>query len=180
MAPSRGAIASTASHRAPAPVAGLAEDEADGVEAVGEVVADDRDEDEEPGRRVESEGEPDPEPVDEAVDREPEGAEDPDARVCARLLGLVAMVQHERALGEEEAEEAAPTTAVTRRACRPDRCFREHVEERDRDDDAAGERDHGRQLLAKAERDDAAEHRRDRGRDRERDCEPRHRATLDG
>ena len=66
----------------------------------------------------------------------------------ARLLGLVAMVQHEHALDEEEADE--PGTDDRRHpARRVDQieCFREHVEERDRDDDAAGERDHGRSSL---------------------------------
>ena len=69
-------------------------------------MADDGDEDEESGGRVEAEGEADPEAVDEAVDGEAERSEDPDPLVGARLLWVVAVVQHERPLGEEEGEEA--------------------------------------------------------------------------
>ena len=65
-------------------------------------MADHGDEDEHPGGGVEPEREPDPEPVDEAVDREAERAEDADLGVGASVLGVVAVVENEDALGDEE------------------------------------------------------------------------------
>ena len=77
----------------PSQVAPLAEHEVDRIEPIGEVVGDDREEDEEAGCRVELEGQPDSEAVDEAVQREPGCAEGADLRVRLRLLRLVAMMQ---------------------------------------------------------------------------------------
>ena len=173
-------MASIASHRSRAsPVAALPQHEADGVHPVGEVVADHREEHEQPGRRVHVEREADPEPVQEAVEREAGRAERADARVRPRLLGLVAVVEDEHAFDEEEADEPGTDERhhAARRVDQVER-LRQDVEERDRDDDAAGERDHRRELLAQAERDEPAEHRRDRGRDRERDGEPGHGAST--
>ena len=111
----------------------------DRVEPVGEVVADDRKEDDEARRVRDVEGEADPEPVEEAVYRERRGAEGADGGMGVHLLVVVPVVQHERPLGEEEPEEA--------RADEPgdmlgvaeilDR-LRQDVEERDGDDDTAG------------------------------------------
>ena len=158
----------------PPAVARLAEHEGDGVQAVREVVADDRDEDEDAGRRVEAEGEPDAEPVDEAVQREAGGAERSDLRVRPRLLGLVAVVQDERALGEEEEEEAAADEEADalRIVDRLDR-LGEDVKERDRDDDAAGQRDRGREVAREPERDEPARERRQHGRRRPAEWRPR-------
>ena len=96
IAPTSGASESTASQRkARRQVAALAEDEVDRVQPIGEVVGDDREEDEEARCRVELEGQPDAEAVDEAVQREPGRAEGADLRVRLRLLRLVAMMQDE-------------------------------------------------------------------------------------
>src|SRR5436305_781488 len=88
------------------PVAALEEDEADGVHPVGEVMADDGKKDQQPRRRADLEGEADSEPVDQAVHREAGGAERPDVCMCARLLGLVAVVEDEYALSEEERQKS--------------------------------------------------------------------------
>src|SRR5205809_183097 len=84
------------------PVAALEEDEADGVHPVREIVADDRDEDEQPGRSADMEGEADAESVDEAVDREAGRANRADSGMRPRLLGLVTVVEDEEALRDEE------------------------------------------------------------------------------
>ena len=82
----------------------------------------------------------------------PSGAENPDVVVRAGLRRFVAVMQDQRALGEEESEEADA------HAGRPfgvadvvDR-LRQHVEQRDRDDDPARQRDHGRQVVRAAKR----------------------------
>ena len=124
---------------------------------------------------VEAEGEADPEPVDEAVDREAERAENPDAVVGAGLVGVVAVVEDQRPLGEEEGEEADRDEGG-----RPARVadvfdpLGEDVEERDGDDDAAGQRDHGRQGVGEAQRDLAADQGRDDGQAGEGDREAGH------
>ena len=107
IAPKKGAAASAASQRSAClPVALLAQHERDRVQPVGEVVADHGDEDEHAGQGVDAEREADPEPVDEAVHRERGRAERADAMVRPGLVRVVAVVQHERALEEEEREEA--------------------------------------------------------------------------
>ena len=65
-----------------------------------------RDENQDPRRRVEPEGEADTEPVDEAVDREPGRAQGSDLMVRAGLLRVVAVMQDQQALDQEEREEA--------------------------------------------------------------------------
>ena len=79
--------------------------ERDRVQPVREVVRDNREEDEHAGRRVEAERDPDPEAVDERVNRDRAGSERADVTVSARLLGCVAVVEDEQALGKEEADE---------------------------------------------------------------------------
>ena len=114
---------------------------------------DDGDEDEQTGRGRKLEREPDAEAVDEAVRAEPGGAQRADALVRPCVLLVVPVVQHERALGEEERQEpgADEPRHVARVADRVDR-LGEHVEERDSDDDAAGERDQSCQFAADAQR----------------------------
>jgi hypothetical protein len=59
----------------------------------------------------------------------------------ASLLGIVAVVENEHALGEEEGEESDPgEQADLSRVAEVLERLREHVEERDGDDDAARER----------------------------------------
>ena len=81
---------------------------------------------------------PMPEPVDEAVHGEAERPGHADLMVRARLLGVVAVVQDEHALEQEEAEEPGADqqpdlVGVSEQLHR----LRADVEERDRDDDAA-------------------------------------------
>ncbi len=165
-------------HRLAAVVA-LPEHEADGVEAVREVVTDDREEDEQPRRGVEVEREADAEPVHEAVEREARRAERAHRGVRARLLLLVAVVEDEHALGQEEEQEAragdggrAPGAA--------DRVERlgQDVEQRHRDDDAAGQGDQRLEVAMEPQGEQAAEQRRDDGDARERNCEPGHAARF--
>ena len=145
------------------------------MKAVGEVVADHGHEDDQAGGGVHVEGEPDAEPVDEAVDREPGRPDRPHLGVRAGLLRVVPVVEHERALGEEEGEEAGADEGAdaARAAERLDR-LGQHVEERDRDDDAAGERDQRLEVAVEPERGEAAEERRDDGERGERDRDPGH------
>ena len=133
----------------------LAHDEADRVQAVCEVVRDHRDEDEQPGLRREPERQPDPEAVDEAVHGEAGRAERADLGVRVDVRVVVAVMEDERPLGEEEEDEAGPDERPDelRVVDRLDR-LRQHIEERDGDDDAAGERDRSRQLPRQPERDD--------------------------
>ena len=153
--------------------AALAQDERHRVHPVGEIVRDHRDEHEQAGSRVQVKGERDAEPVDEAVHGEPRRAEDADVRVCLRVLGVVTVMQDERALRQEEREEAGADEPghLPARADGIDR-LREHVEERDRDDDAACESDQRRQVLAHPQRRKATEQRRARRQAREWDCDP--------
>jgi hypothetical protein len=95
----------------------------------------------------------------------------------ARLLRLVAVVQHECALGEEEADEAGAHQQPdpVRVADGLDR-LGEDVKERDGDDHAAGQRDRRRELPRQPQGDDAARERREHRQPRERDRHPRHEA----
>ena len=125
------------------------------------------------------EGQSDPEPVDEAVKRKARGAERADLCVGPRLLGLVAVVQDDQPLGEEErekahADEPCDALGVVHRLDR----LRQHVEERHRDDDPAGERDQRHQLAVQPECDQAAGQRRDDGDGREGNGEPLHAAIM--
>ena len=103
------------------------------------------------------EGEADPEPVDQAVDREAGRAERADPMVRPGLVRLVAVMKDEDALSHEEEEEAGADDRerVSRIVQRPKR-LRKDVEEGDRDDDAAGERDQRRQLPTQAQREETA------------------------
>src|SRR5581483_1082662 len=116
--------------------------------------------DEQPGSGVQAEREPDRQAVEKAVRRQAGGPERADARVRPRLLRLVTVVEDEQALGEEEREEARADERrhPTRVADRVDR-LRQHVEERDRDDDPAAERDQRVDPAAEPERERAAEER---------------------
>ena len=124
----------------------LVEDEAHGVEAIGEVVREDGDEDEQAGRGVRSESEADREAVDEAVGREAESAEGADLAMRTGVGGLIAVMEDEDSLEHEEGQEA-------RTHQRPDGGrigeeidrLGEDVEERDRDHDPAAERNHRRE-----------------------------------
>ena len=82
----------------------------------------------------------------------------PTWRVRPRLLRLVAVMQDERALREEEEEEARADVQADALgiADRLDR-LRQDVEERDRDDHAAGQRDRGREVAGEAQGDEAAQ-----------------------
>ena len=100
-------------------------------------------------------------------------AEGTDARVRLRLVGLIAMVEDEQPLDQEEAEKACTDqrSDATRVADRVHR-LGQHVEQRDRDDDAAAERDQGVDLLADTEGEVAAEQRREDCQAGERDRDP--------
>ena len=127
----------------------------------------------------EAERQADAEAVDEAVQREPRGAQGSDLRMSARLLGLVAMVEDESPLGEEEEEEAGADERAD--AVRVPDCLEglgQDVEERDADHDAARERDQRRQLVPQPERDCAAEERRGDGQRGERNGDPGHWQSL--
>src|SRR6185437_6730299 len=147
--------------------------------AVGEVVRDDRDEDEQARARAEVEREPDAEPVDEAVNREPGGAEDTDVVVRPRLLLVVAVVQYQPALREEERQEACADEpgGAPRIADRVDR-LGEDVEQRDRHDHAARECDQRVQVASHADRHPAAQRGRDGGQRSQRDRDPDHARTV--
>jgi len=82
---------------------------------------------------------------------------------------------NDAALDEEEEEEAGADDRhhAARAADRVER-LRQYVEERDRDDDAPGQRDQRRQVAMEAERCEAAAERREAGRERERDHVPDH------
>ena len=118
------------------------------------------DEDEQPGLGREPEREPDPEAVDEAVQREAGRTERADLRVGVDVRVVVAVMEDERALGEEEEDEAGADehADAVRVVDRLDR-LRQHLEERDGDDDPARERDRGRQLARQPERHEAARER---------------------
>jgi hypothetical protein len=98
------------------------------------------------------------------VQRQTGCAQCADLCVGVDVLGVVAMVQDEGPLSEEEEDEAAPDEEaeqlgiVERR-----RGLGEDLEERDRHDDAAGERDHRRQVAREPKRDEAAGQRREDG-----------------
>ena len=62
-------------------------------------------EDEYTRRGVDAERDPDAQAVDERVDRDCAGSERADVSVSARLLGVVAVVEDQEPLGEEEADE---------------------------------------------------------------------------
>src|SRR5918998_1743299 len=84
----------------------LAHDERDGVDPVGEVVGDDGEEDEDSGLGVEPERKSDPQAVRERVKRESGGPEGADVAVGTRLCRIVAVVEDEEALRDEEEEES--------------------------------------------------------------------------
>jgi hypothetical protein len=153
----------------------LPEDEADGVQAVREVVGHDREEDEHAGCRVEPEREPDPEPVEKAVGRQPGCSERADLMMGTRLLFLVSMVQHQHPLDQEEAEEAdANESRHARRIADGVERLREDLEQRNRDDDASRKGDQRLQLAVQLERRQAAEDGRDHGDEPGGDREPAH------
>src|SRR5215208_3311637 len=142
------------------PVAALPQDEADGVHPICEV-----EDDEQAGRRADVKGEPDPETVDEAVQRQAGRTERADPGVRARLLGFVAVMQDEHPLDEEEADE--PRSDERRDATRRIECFnrlRQDVEQRDRDDDPAGESNQRRDLALETKRHEPADQRGEEGR----------------
>src|SRR5204862_896284 len=116
---------------------------------------------------------------DEAVQRQAGGAERADAGVCPGLLGLVPVVQHEQALGEEESEEAgADELAHALRVVHRGDRLGKHLEERDRDDDSAGQCNRSRQLAAQEERGQSSDPGRARGYAREWDGEPGHAGMI--
>jgi hypothetical protein len=121
----------------------------------------DRDEHEHAGRRIEPERKPDLRPVDKAVDREAGGAERPHLMVRPRLLRVVAVVQHQQPLDQEEGEEAGADQGRGRLgvADRVDR-LGQHVEQRDGHHDPARERNHCRQVVRQPERDLTSHQRR--------------------
>ena len=137
------------------------------------------DEDEQARLGREPEREPDPEAVDEAVQREAGRSERADLGVGVDVLVVVAVVEDERSLGEEEEHEAGADEQPdpVRVVDRLDR-LRQHLEERDGDDDPAGERDRGRQLPRQPERHEAACERREHGHARERNRDPVHAQRL--
>jgi hypothetical protein len=109
------------------------------------------------------------------MQRETAGPERPDLRVGPGLLRLVAVVQHEQPLCKEEREEARAhecrhAAGVVHRVDR----LRQHVEERHRHDDAAGERDRGGQVAAQAQCGKAAGERGEHGDSGQRDRDPVH------
>ena len=115
-------------------------------------------EDEQPGLGREAEREPDPEPVDEAVQRQPGRAKSADLGVRVDVLCVVSVVEDERPLGDEEEDEAGADEEpeqlrVIQRLGR----FGQHLEERHRDDDSPRERDRGRELARAGARQTAVE-----------------------
>ena len=180
IAPINGAIASIDSQvNGFAPVTALAEDEADRVQPVREVVCEDGDEHEHSRRRVQAEGQPDSEAVDEAVKREACCAQHSHLFMCASLLGLVAVVEDEQPLGQEEEKKACTDECAD--AFRVPDCvdrLREHVEESDSQDDPARERDQGRELAMQAQRDNASDERRGDHEQGRRNRDPGHRQSL--
>ena len=88
-------------------------------------------------------------------------------------------MEHDEALGDEEEEETAADDRkrVTGLLERPKRLGKD-VEERDRNDDATGERDQARQFPPQAECEQAAGERRKDGDAGKRDRDPRHAALL--
>ena len=102
-----------------------------------------------------------------------------DLGVGVHVRVVVAVVEHERALCEEEEDEAGADEQAdaVRVADGLDR-LGQHVEERHRDDDTAGERDRGRELPRHAEGDDAAGQRREDGHASQRDRDPVHAQRL--
>jgi hypothetical protein len=109
------------------------------------------------------------------VDRKRTRPERPDVRVCARLVRLVAVMEDKEALGEEEEHE--PRADDRERVARLEKpkCLRQDVEERNGNDDAAGQRNDRRQFAAQAEREQTACESREHGDPRERNCDPGHR-----
>ncbi len=123
---------------------------------------------------------PIPKPVDEAVHRQPGRSERAYLCVGLGLLGLVAVMKNDEALGQEEEEEA---DADERRhevgvVHRVDR-LGQNVEERDRDHYSAGERDDRAHLLSIAQSDGAAEKSRDGRQCRQRNCHPGDRGEME-
>ena len=99
----------------------------------------------------------DAEAVDKRVDRHCPGAECTDVRVRARLLGRVAVVQHEHALGEEERQESRPDEQADAMGVTDDLDrLRQHMKDRDCDDDSACQGDRGPEITAEPQRRDAA------------------------
>ena len=105
--------------------------------------------------------------------RESQCAERADAAVGERVLGVVAVMEDERALRQEEGEEPGADepghgAAVADRVER----LRQHVEERDRDDDPARQGDQRLELAASSHGDQAAADRGDGRQRSERDGDP--------
>ena len=99
--------------------------------------------------------------------------------MSASLLGLVAVVEDEQPLGEEEDKEACSDERAD--AFRVPDCLdrlREDVEESDSEDDSARERDQGRELAMKPQRDHASEECRDDDEQGRRNRDPGHRQFL--
>ena len=92
--------------------------------------------------------------------------------MCARLVRLVAMVEDQQALGEEEEHEPRADDREGVPRLENPKCLGQHVEERNRNDDAAGQRDDRRQFAAQAKREEAACEGRENGDARERNRDP--------
>ena len=97
-------------HRQPAqslsPAPALAEDEGDGVQSIGEVVARHSDEDQKSGAQGEVEGQVDAQPVDGRMGRECEGPHRPDPTVSASVIGVVAVMEDQESVGQEEQDKS--------------------------------------------------------------------------
>ncbi len=112
--------------------------------------------------------------------RESGCAEDTHLCVSLGLLGLVAVMEYDEALGQEKGEEADSNErryeiGVVHGVDR----LGQNVEESDRDNHAAGERDDRAQLFSIAQRDDAADKSRDSRERCQRNCHPGDRGELE-
>ena len=110
------------------------------------------------------------------MDRDRTGSERADVAVSPRLLGGVAVVQDEQPLGEEEADEpGAHEHPHPLRVVEDLDRLRQHVEQRDRDDDAAAVSAIAVvRSAAQAERSETPAEGREHGDEREGDRDPGH------
>ena len=139
----------------------------------------DGDEHEDAGRRVQAEGEPDAQAVDEAVHGKTRGSQHSYLFVRAGLLRLIAVMEDERPLGEEEEQEARSDERAhaSRVVDRVDR-LGQNVEQSHSENDSPGECDQGRELAMKAQGDNASDERRDDDEQGRRNRNPGHRQSL--